>query len=341
MGDVEFILPSTSKAIVGSEETLHLLEQIRRVENSVAKNDSALTLDTSKALLETTYKTILKDKGETFKTTDDMKLLYKTVKEILPFNRDDEARGMLENLTGTIAHWVPQLRNKFGASSHGKDGFYISPIEMPEAEMVAYLVDGMSGFLLRKSRLLANPENSERIYYVDYEKFNEYLDTSNDPLDLKISDSTPIPYSLFLFDYDRQAYKEGLIQFFTPEGEEEQSTFEIIPQPESTESVSDTESHSEQADISLEGLDTLVDQLFINDEARTSITRDQAVSIAEFVANYAKNDAGVDWQNRESLTARFRMILRKFLIRNKYSKAFIDQTIEGLISKAAELFPNE
>jgi len=341
VSDFEFILPSTSKAIVGSEEAMHLLEQIRRVENSVAKNDSALTLDTSKALLETTYKTILEDRGENFNASDDMNLLYKTIKEILPFNHDDEAKGMLEKLTGTIAHWVPQLRNKFGASSHGKDGHYICPIEMPEAEMVAYLVDGVSGFLLRKNRILANPENSQRIYYADYEEFNEYLDTSNDPLDLKISDSTPIPYSLFLFDYDRQAYKEGLIQFLTKEEGDEQSTFEITPQPESTEPVPDTENHLEQTDIYFEGLDALVNQLFIDDKSRISITRDQAVSIAEFVANYAKNDAGVDWQNRESLIARFRMILRKKLIRNKYSKTFIDQTVEGLISKAAELFPNE
>lgn len=232
MDDVEFILPSTSKAIVGSEEALHLLEQKQRVEYSVLMNDPALTLDTSKALLETTYKTILKDRGETFKTSDDMNLLYRTVKGILPFNRDDEAKSMLEKLTGTVAHWVPELRNKFGASSHGKDGRYVSPIEMPEAEMVAYLVDGVSGFLLRKNRLLANPEYSQRIYYMDHEEFNEYLDTSNEPVDLKISDSSPIPYSKILFDQEPEAYKEYLIQFLNQEEEEkeEQQTIEISTQ---------------------------------------------------------------------------------------------------------------
>lgn len=249
MSDFEFILPSTSKAIVGSEEALHLLEQIRRVENSVSKNDSALTLDTSKALLETTYKTILKDRGEAFNASDDMNLLYKTVKEILPFNRDDEAKGMLEKLTGAIAHWVPELRNKFGASSHGKDGHYITPIEMPEAEMVAYLVDGVSGFLLRKSRLLANPENSQRIYYTDYEEFNEYLDTSNDPIDLKISDSTPTPYSKALFNCDREAYKEFLIQFITTQKEEEeQPTIDIIPQPDFKDPVLAAENQHDGAE---------------------------------------------------------------------------------------------
>ncbi len=239
MSDFEFILPSTSKAIAGSEEMLHLFEQMQRVQDSVAKKDSALTLDTSKALLETTYKTILKDKGETFDSSDDMNLLYKTVKEILPFSRDDEARSMLEKLTGTIAHWVPQLRNKFGASSHGKDGHFVSPIEMPEAEMVAYLVDGVSGFLLKKNRLLANPEYAERIYYLDHDEFNDYLDTSYDSVDLKINNSDPIPYSKVLFDCDPKAYREYLIQFHNQEEEEkeDQQTIEISTNPELTEMV--------------------------------------------------------------------------------------------------------
>lgn len=228
MSDFEFLLPSTSKSVVDSEEALHLIEQIQRVAFSVAKKDSALTLDTTKALLETTYKTILEDRGEFFNESDDMNLLYKMVKQTLPFNRDNEANDMLAHLVGAIAHWVPELRNKFGASSHGKDGYYLSPIEMPEAEMVVHLVDGVSGFLLKKSRMLTNPENSQRIYYSDYEEFNEYLDTSNEPIDLKINDSKPVVYSKVLFDVDREAYKEFLIQFLTQKEEDEQ-TIEIIP----------------------------------------------------------------------------------------------------------------
>ncbi len=248
MSDFKFILPSTSEAIVGSEEALHLFEQMQRVEDSIAKNDPPLTLDTSKALLETTYKTILKDRGETFNASDNMNLLYKAVKKNLPFNHDDEAKGMLEKLVGVIAHWVPQLRNKFGASSHGKNGHYISPIEMPEAKMVVHLVDGVSGFLLRKSRLLANPENLQRIYYEDYEEFNDYLDTSYDPVDLKINNSTPITYSKALFGLDRDAYTEYLIQF-NNQKEEEEPTIEISTNPELTEIVSVTENQQDQAEL--------------------------------------------------------------------------------------------
>ncbi|MCK4499421.1 abortive infection family protein [Candidatus Babeliales bacterium] len=247
MSDFKFILPSTSEAIVGSDEALHLFEQMQRVENSIAKNDPPLTLDTSKALLETTYKTILNDKGETLNASDDMNRLYKMVKDILPFSHDDEAKSMLEHLVGAIAHWVPQLRNKFGASSHGKDGHYISPIEMPEAKMVAHLVDGVSGFLLRKSRLLASPENSQRFYYGDYEEFNDYLDTSNDPVDLKINNSTPIPCSKVLFDCDCEAYKECLIQFNNQK--EEEATLEISAHPELTEIVPVAENQQDQAEV--------------------------------------------------------------------------------------------
>ena len=221
MDDVEFILPSTSKAIVGSEEALHLLEQKQRVEYSVLINDPALTLDTSKALLETVFKTILKDRVVNPNLSQKVGSLYKDVKASLPFNRDDGAKVIFENLISSIVHNVLALRNEFGASSHGKDGHYVSPIEMPEAEMVAYLVDGASGFLLRKNRLLANPEYSQRIYYMDNEEFNDYLDTSNDPVDLKISDSEPIAYSKVLFECDPKAYKEYIIQFNNQKEEDE------------------------------------------------------------------------------------------------------------------------
>ncbi len=249
MNDFEFTLPNTSKAIAGSEEMVHLFEQIKRIENSVTKKDSALTLDTSKALLETTYKTILKDKGVTFNASDDMNLLYKKVKEILPFNRDDIARDILEKLISAIAHGVPQLRNKFGASSHGKDGHHISPIEMPEAEMIVHLVDGVSGFLLSKSRSLANPENSQRIYYEDYEEFNDYLDTSYDPIDLRIENTKPIPHSKVLFNCDREAYKEGLIQFNNKNEAEEEPTMGISTNPELTEKIQLADNQQDQAEL--------------------------------------------------------------------------------------------
>ena len=45
------------------------------------------------ALLETTYKTILEDIGYFFNESDDMNLLYKMVKQILPFNRDKIGSG--------------------------------------------------------------------------------------------------------------------------------------------------------------------------------------------------------------------------------------------------------
>ena len=253
MGDVEFILPSMSKAIVGSEEALHLLEQKQRVENSVLINDPALTLDTSKALLETILKTILKDRVANPNLSQDMGPLYKDVKANLVFNRDAKARGIFEKLIGAIVHNVPELRNEFGASSHGKDGHYVSPIEMPEAEMVAYLVDGVSGFLLRKNRLLANPEYSQRIYYMDHEEFNDYLDTSYDPIDLKINNSSPIPYSKILFDQEPEAYKESLLQFLNREEEEyeEQQTIEISTNPELTEIVPVADNQQDQAELFL------------------------------------------------------------------------------------------
>lgn len=221
MSDQDFILPSTTKIIASGRDGQHLYEQKLRVESAVTKEDPAEILDTSKALLETTYKTILKDLVETPDLTKDMNGLYKEVKTHISFNHDDDANKIIERLVNGIAHNVPELRNKYGALSHGKDGNYQSPIEMPEAEMVAHLVDGTVGFLLKKNRMLADPRYSQRIYYADYEEFNDFLDTSKDPVDFGISDSKEIPFSWVLFNCDPNAYKEYLLQFSNPDEEED------------------------------------------------------------------------------------------------------------------------
>ena len=232
MSEAEFILPSTTNAIIHNSDSSHLFEQKQRVESAVVSEDPALVLDTSKALLETVYKTILNDILSEPDISGDMGSLYRDVKTHMVFNHDKFAREKLEHLIGNINHFVPELRNKFGAASHGKDGNFQNPIEMPEAEMITYLVDGVAGFLLKRNRILANPEYSQRIYYTDYEEFNDYLDTSNNPIDFGITGSEPIPHSLALFNCDPKAYQEYLIQF-----KEEETIIEISTNPELTEMV--------------------------------------------------------------------------------------------------------
>ena len=52
MSDSESFLSSSTRALVGTNDAVHLIEQKERVEQAVVSNDPALTLDTAKAFPE-------------------------------------------------------------------------------------------------------------------------------------------------------------------------------------------------------------------------------------------------------------------------------------------------
>lgn len=340
MSDSEFFLASSTRAIIGIEDAVHLLEQKERVEQAVIANDPALTLDTAKSFLESVLKTILSDRVEEPNLSQDMSPLYRSVRDVLPLNRDSDAADILKKLTNCIVHNVAELRNNYGAASHGDDGFYDNPIEMPEAEMVAHLVDGMSGFLFRKHKSHGDPELAARIYYNDHPEFNDYLDAQRDGYKFELDEERAIELapSQMLFYSDEDAYRELLIQFITAQKEEEAIEPEVVVvAPRKAEPVE----HVDIVELPLEeGMSQIIQALLINDEAIMSVTDDELRHVAEFIVDYAKNRAGIDWQNRESLIAKFRALLRRELIKVTFTEAFMDHAMDAAIEKAAELYPS-
>lgn len=148
MSETGFYLSSSTRAIAGSENAVNLIRQKERVEQAMASGDPALVLDTSKAFLESIFKTILSDRIENPDLDKKMSPLFVDVRNALSLNRDENARGLIRNISGAIVHNVAELRNKFGAASHGDDGYFDNPIGITEAEFVAQVVDGLAGFLL-------------------------------------------------------------------------------------------------------------------------------------------------------------------------------------------------
>jgi Abortive infection C-terminus len=106
----------------------HLSDQIRRMEESIEK-DPALSIGTSKELIETTCKTILASRGKTVAGNPDIPTLTKETLKVLklvPESIPDAARGadiikrLLSNL-GTIGNGLAELRGLYG-TGHGKHG---------------------------------------------------------------------------------------------------------------------------------------------------------------------------------------------------------------------------
>ncbi|WP_215845545.1 hypothetical protein [Candidatus Pantoea bituminis] len=59
-----FRLSLSTKAIAGTDSAIHLIEQKERLEAAIQAQDSALSIDLSKAFLESIFKTIISDRLE-------------------------------------------------------------------------------------------------------------------------------------------------------------------------------------------------------------------------------------------------------------------------------------
>lgn len=224
MAEIFAQLTSLDRAIASSEGAVHLVEQKARLESALAASDTALVLDTSKSLLECVLKTILADRVAGADLEQDMSPLYRSVRDALPLNRDQDAAALLTRLTNSVVHNVSELRNRFGAASHGDDGYWENPIELPEAEMIAQMVDGMTAFLFRKHKQLGDPEQAARIFYGDYPEFNDFLDGQFEGYNLHLDErhSFSLPASKLIFMTDEKAYREMLVQYISSEAEYEE-----------------------------------------------------------------------------------------------------------------------
>lgn len=362
MSKREFILQNSTLALEDSKGAVHLIEQKERLERAVMSGDAPLTLDTAKSLLESIFKTVLKDKVEDANIEQNFGPLFKSVKELIPFNKDAVANKLLTNLGSAIVHNVGELRNKFGAASHGDDGYFDTPIQMNDAEMIAHLVDGLAGFVYRKHKNQDNPELAQRIYYSDFPEFNNYLDGqySGFQLDLGGSGGINVPLSEILFQSDQPYYREMLLQFRGTEEfddiESEETIHSSIP-IEDNEKVSnnlpDSNVGSLDHDISVNETDLEDNDLVVGFHTTIADTPDEAFigsilhfmspdmneptrqRITRLVSEKLVDSLTVDWEKRDSVQAgarnSVRSILRRYGFPVEKRDAFINEIFSSVI----------
>jgi len=130
----------------------HLVEQIRRIEQSV-DTDPALAIGTAKELVETCCRTILSERGKPVAGTPDIPILIKqTFKELnlLPDDIPEQAKGsgiikrLLSNLA-TIGQGLAEIRNLYG-TGHGKEGA-TQPIRPRHAKLAVGAASTLAVFL--------------------------------------------------------------------------------------------------------------------------------------------------------------------------------------------------
>lgn len=229
MPDATTSLQSSTEALALSPEAVHLLEQKERIQQAITCSDPALVLDTSKAFLESIFKTILEDRVGSSEIPSDFTPLFKAVRDNLPMSSDTAVADRLQRMAGSIVHNVGELRNNFGAASHGNDGYYQCPVQMDEAQMVVHLVDGLAGFIFGKHKESNDPISATRIHYGDYPEFNSFWDEQYEGYELPLTSSERlvIPASEVLFNTDLNAYRAALLEFIASE-EDEGETVEVL-----------------------------------------------------------------------------------------------------------------
>lgn len=224
MADNALRLNLSTRAIAETDTATHLLEQKERLESAIRDADSSLSIDLAKAFLESIFKTIISDREESPQFKKEFFPLFRQVKDHLLFSEDDNVADKLSNLAGSIVNTTGELRNKYGAASHGDDGYHRSPLKMADVEFVISAVDGLAAFLYSKHRETLEPDVQHRISYDDYPEFNDWLDGQYDGFSLQLSEKIKIEYSAsqMIFTQDPSAYREILIQFSSTEEDDDE-----------------------------------------------------------------------------------------------------------------------
>lgn len=322
MAQRKFELQNTNYALQHAVDAVHLIEQKGRLEKAVLDEDAPLVLDTAKTLLESIFKTVLVDRLETPNLDQDFKPLYRNVRDEVPFNDNDEANSILGKLGGAIVHNVAELRNRFGAASHGDDGYFETPIQMNDAEMVAHVVDGLAGFVYRKHKHKNDPELAQRLYYSDYPEFNNFIDGQYPSYQFVLGESAGINIlpSNIIFQSDQDVYREMLLQFrdteeFDEIKNEEVSVNDVHPTKDNlraNHNLLETDIDTDEVEINVSHI------LFQYDANQTD--REELNELGMRISKGINDLRVVDWYKRESTIAAIRSFLRVSLRRGKFPK---------------------
>lgn len=84
-------------------------------------------------------------------------------------------------------------------------------------------------------------------------------------------------------------------------------------------------------------LKSLIDSLMVTDAAKKSVKLKDLKNIAGFVLSYANDDAGVDWEERESMKARLRTRVRRHLSKIHFDEDSIEAAANAIVETAAQL----
>lgn len=188
----------------------HLSERYTHLLDALSAENAAATCDQSKTFLETIFRTIITDRNGEISETPDRRAsfveLYRQTCECLdPQDSDITFLPIVKKGVTVIA----AMRDNYGSSSHGQDGYHERKVELAEATFLARLSLAIAGYVYSRHKHSTSLHENARLHYEDNTLFNEHLDSDGD---VEVAGIFVAP-SKILFDNDPIAYKEQLIEY--------------------------------------------------------------------------------------------------------------------------------
>ena len=237
----QFQMYGVREIINASSGAVNLKRQVELIETSIDNNPS-LVIDLSRALIETTCKTILNDRGvAVVKKSPSLNELVNqalTALQLVSPHCDGEAEisGELRKMcTRLVAatQALGNLRNSQGFASHGPDA-YLESLEPAQALFSARISDAIVHLMFHAHRnykgdikrvdgvpivpqltLKELEENRVAVDYTAHEVFNSYIDELHDPLNVfeveyvaseSFARVDPEAYLQYLEEFDKDEY---------------------------------------------------------------------------------------------------------------------------------------
>ena len=217
-----FVMRGARAAISGGMS--HFEEQVKGIEYAVA-NNPPLAFDLAKTIIESTCKTILKERGIAYDPADDLPKLFKAATINLPFlpalasNESEIRKKLTKTLNGlhTAVQGICELRNACGFASHGTESKK-PDMEATQALLAAETSDAIVGFLYRVHRQDRQQSDNSILEYEDNSEFNEHIDEIHELVRVFEVEFKP---SEILYRMDSEAYRVYLTEYnLTPVVEE-------------------------------------------------------------------------------------------------------------------------
>jgi hypothetical protein len=198
-------------------ESLHIREQVEALEEAMPDRPGTV-VSFCKAIIETTCKTILTDRGAAVDGAwDTPKLVSESMKYMNLGGTgggevDAKLRGGTESLVrglNQIVQGVVEIRNTYGSAAHGADA-YAPLLDVSYAEILARATDAVIGLLFKTHVRSAQHDPLSRFRYGDHSEFDEFVDNNYGPF---VVLEVPLIASDALFHTDFNAYRAELVQF--------------------------------------------------------------------------------------------------------------------------------